>query len=194
MGERNPRFEKFFDRDTPWKAEKIALRDIVLEFPLTEELKWRQPVYCLDGGNVCTVDGYSSRAVLSFFKGALLTDPEGLLEPPGPNSRAARIVPFASVEEVAERADALRAMIAEAIENEKAGRKVDLPADDFDLPDELSDALDADAELRAAWEALTPGRRRGWVIQIGGAKQAKTRESRVEKAVPLIMDGKGIHD
>lgn len=194
MGEKNQRFETFFQRDTPWKAEKIALRDVVLEFPLTEELKWRQPVYCLEGRNVCTIDGYGGRCVLSFFKGVLLTDPEGLLEPPGPNSRSARIVPLHSADEVAEKADVLRALLAEAVENERAGRTVELPQDDFELPGELSEALDADASFREAWDALTPGRRRGWVLQIGGAKQAKTRESRVEKAMPLIFEGKGIHD
>ncbi len=194
MGEKNPRFETFFERDTAWKDEKKALREIVLEFPLTEELKWRQPVYCLDGANVCTLDSYGGRCVLSFFKGVLLTDPDRLLEPPGPNSRSARIVPLHSVDDVTGKADALRALLAEAIENEKAGKKVDLPADDFELPEELSEALDADATFREAWDGLTPGRRRGWVLQIGGAKQSKTRESRVEKAVPLIMEGKGIHD
>ncbi len=194
MGERNPRFEKFFDRDTRWKAEKKALREIVLSCPLTEELKWRQPVYCYQGRNVVTLDGFKDRCVLSFFKGVLLSDPEGLLVPPGGNSRAARIAPFTSLAEIEARAETLRAYLMEAIALEKAGAKVDLPADDFDLPAELADALDADPALAEAWAALTPGRRRGWVVQVSGAKQAETRARRVAKAAPFILAGKGPHD
>lgn len=194
MGEKNPRFEKFFDRDSPWKAEKIALREIVLAHPLTEELKWRQPVYCFDGANVATIDGFKDRCVLSFFKGVLLEDPENILLKPGPASRSARVAAFTSLAEIEARRDTLHAYLAEAIENEKKGLKPDMPADDFDLPDELTDALEADPALRAAWDALTPGRRRGWVVQIGGAKQAKTRATRVEKAAPKILAGKGFHD
>ncbi|MDF0600652.1 YdeI/OmpD-associated family protein [Psychromarinibacter sp. C21-152] len=194
MGERNPRFDRFFDRDTPWKAEKKRLREIVLDHPLTEELKWRQPVYCHAGGNVATIDGLKDRCVLSFFKGALLTDPEGMLEPPGPNSRSARYAPFTSLEEIDARADALHAYLDEAIENEKRGLSPEMPPDDLDLPEELAAALDADPALAEAWAALTPGRRRGWVIHVSGAKQAKTRTARVEKAAPRIRDGKGFHD
>ncbi len=194
MGEKNPRFEAFFDRDTKWKAEKIALREIVLSLPFTEELKWRQPVYCYEGTNVATLDGFKDRCVLSFFKGVLLKDSECILVPPGPNSRSARFAAFTSMAEIRARAGTLKAYLAEAIVIEKAGLKPDMPDDDFDLPDELTDALDADTAFREAWDALTPGRRRGWVLQIGGAKQAATRVSRVEKAIPKILDGKGIHD
>lgn len=194
MGERNPRFEKFFDRDTPWKPEKRALREIVLSQPLTEELKWRQPVYCWNGANVATIDGFKDRCVLSFFKGVLLKDPENILVAPGPNSRSARFAAFTSLQDIQDRAETLKAYLAEAIEIEKSGLKPDLPDDDFDLPAELTDALDADPALAEAWEALTPGRRRGWVLQISGAKQAGTRAARVEKAIPKILQGRGIHD
>ncbi len=194
MGERNPRFEKYFDRDGRWKEEKRALREIVLSCPLTEELKWRQPVYCFQGRNVATLDGFRDRCVLSFFKGVLLRDPENILVKPGENSRSARFAAFTSLAEIEARAGTLKAYLMEAIELEKAGARVDLPADDFDLPEELTEALDADPALAEAWAALTPGRRRGWVIQISGAKQAATRARRVEKAVPEILAGRGIHD
>ena len=194
MGEKNPRFEKFFDRDTRWKAEKIALRQIVLTFPLSEELKWRQPVYCFEGANVLTLDGFKDRCVLSFFKGVLLDDPASILVSPGPNSRSARFAAFTSLDDIEAQADTLKAYIAQAIEIERKRLKVDLPNDDFDLPTELADALDADPQFAEAWQALTPGRRRGWVLHFSGAKQAVTRAGRVAKAAEKIFDGKGMHD
>jgi len=194
MGDKNPRFEKFFARDTPWKAEKIALRQIVLTFPLSEKLKWRQPVYCFEGANVLTIDGFKDRCVLSFFKGVLLGDPDGILVPPGPNSRSASFAAFTSLAEIDAQADTLKTYIAHAIEIEQKGFKVDLPDDDFDLPAELTDALDADPRFAEAWRALTPGRRRGWVLHFAGAKQMATRAARVAKAADKIFEGKGMQD
>lgn len=194
MGTENPRFDRYFDRDTPWKAEKIALRRIVLAHPLTEELKWRQPVYCWQGANVAMIAGFKDRCALSFFKGALLSDPGGILEKPGANSRSARIAAFTAPGQIAARAGLLHACLTEAIANEAAGRKPDLQADDLALPSELADALDADAGLRAAWQGLTQGRRRGWILHVAAAKQPATRTRRVHKAAPAILSGKGPHD
>lgn len=132
--------------------------------------------------------------MLSFFKGVLLKDEAGLLEPPGPNSRSARVARFTSVDEIEAVRETLTAYIAEAIELEKKGVDVDLPDDDFDYPEELTEMMEADADLRDAFESLTPGRRRGWVLHFSGAKQAATRTSRIEKAREKILAGKGMHD
>ena len=130
----------------------------------------------------------------NFFKGALLDDPAGILDLPGPNSRAARVARFGSVAEVEARRDVLLDTIARAAENERQGLQVDLPKDDLDYPDELIEALDTDPALREAFEALTPGRQRGWVLHFSGAKKSETRTGRIEKAVPAILAGKGMHD
>ena len=194
MGEADRRAGVFFGKLEAWQAEMEALRAILLASPLDETFKWRQPCYTFEGTNVAMPAGYSDRCVLSFFRGALLEDPEGLLAPPGPNSRAARVLEFHSVEEVEARRKAIEGFVAQAIELVKSGRKVDLPEDDYELPEEMVEALEADTALREAWEALTPGRRRGWALHFSGAKQAKTRASRIEKAAPKIMEGKGMHD
>jgi uncharacterized protein YdeI (YjbR/CyaY-like superfamily) len=128
---------------------------------------------------------------LGFFKGALLKDPEGLLVAPGENSRAARKMPFRSVDEIGAAKKTVRSYVAEAIEIERQGLKVDMPADDLAPPEELVAALEANPDFAAAFEALTPGRRRSWILHLGQAKQAATRVSRIAKAVPKIREGKG---
>lgn len=188
------KLDAFYAKDRPWKAEMLALRDILRATPLTEEIKWHQPIYTYDGGNVAMPGGYRDRCVLSFHKGVLLTDPAGILIPPGENTRAARIVEFHALEEITRLRDTLTAYLEEAIELEKSGAKVSFPKDDLAPPDELTDALDADEALRTAFDALTPGRRRSWILHISGAKQTATRVSRIEKARPSIMAGKGLND
>ncbi len=191
MGAPDRRCDVFFGRLTRWQEEMAALRALLLDGPLDEAFKWRQPVYVLDGGNVATLWGFRDRCGLGFFKGVLLTDPEGLLVPPGPNSRAVRMAEFTDAAQIRARKPLLRALIAEAVANERAGRKVDLPKDDIAYPDELVAALEADPELACAFEALTPGRRRGWALHVAGAKQSATRERRVEKAREAVLAGKG---
>nr|WP_246717437.1 YdeI/OmpD-associated family protein [Oricola nitratireducens] len=171
-----------------------ALRTILLACPLTEDFKWRSPVYTAHGGNVATVWGLKDNAALSFFKGVLLRDPEGILLAPGENSRSVRMVKFTGLAEIAAMEAVLKDYIREAVENEKAGRKVDFPKDDLDYPEELVDRLDGDPDFRTAFEALTPGRQRGWVLHFSGAKQSATRASRIEKAAPRILAGRGMHD
>ncbi|ETX14884.1 hypothetical protein OCH239_21275 [Roseivivax halodurans JCM 10272] len=194
MGEGDPRIDRYLAKDRPWRAELLALRALLLSEGLSETLKWRSPCYVAHGGNVAMADGMKDCAVVSFFKGVLLEDPEGLLVSPGPNSRSARFYKATSVAQIEADAEKLRALIRQAVENEGAGRKVDLPADDLSLPEELEAALDADPELAEAWQALTPGRRRGYVVHIGGAKQAATRTARIEKHRPRILAGLGMHD
>jgi len=186
--------EAFYAKDGAWREELLALRAILREMPLTEEFKWYSPVYTAHGGNVAIVWGFKDYCGLGFFKGALMKDPEGVLVQQGESSRSARVMKFHGVDEIAEQEAVIRAYVAEAIANEKAGLKVDLPKDDFDYPEELVDRLDGDPEFRAAFEGLTPGRQRGWVLHFSQPKQSKTRVSRIDKAAAKILAGKGMHD
>ncbi|WP_425098854.1 YdeI/OmpD-associated family protein [Tropicibacter sp. S64] len=188
------KLDAHFEKPGPWQAERRALRAIMESCPVREEMKWHQPVYTAHGGNVAIIGAFKDFCTLSFFKGALLEDPEGILEPPGANSRAARLFKVTDLAQVRARAGVLKGYVLEAVELERTGAKVDLPPDDFDLPEELGEALEADPALAEAWDSLTPGRRRSWALRIGEAKKTETRAARVEKATPLILQGKGIHD
>lgn len=194
MSDADPRIEAFFSNATRWGEELRALRAILRDCPVAETFKWRAPCYTAEGGNVATLWGLKDGGALSFFKGVLLTDPAGLLTAPGEHSRAVRLVRFTSTAEIARRAGLLKDYVLEAVELEKAGLKVNLRDDDLAYPDELIDRLDDDAALREAFEALTPGRRRGYVLHFSQPKQSKTRTSRIEKCAPRIFAGKGLHD
>lgn len=194
MKDSDTKVEAFYAKDRRWRAELAALRAILTDGPLEETFKWSSPVYTAHGGNVAIVWGFKDYCGLGFFKGALMTDPEGVLVQQGENSRAARVMKFHGVDEIAEQEAVIRAYVAEAAENEKAGRKIDLPKDDLDYPQELADRLDGDPDFRTAFEALTPGRRRGWVLHFSGAKQPATRASRIDRAAPKILAGKGMQD
>ncbi|WP_188129776.1 YdeI/OmpD-associated family protein [Roseivivax sediminis] len=194
MGQADPRIERYLARERPWRDEIAALRRVVLDEGLTETLKWRSPCYTAHGGNVCMVDALKDTAFVSFFKGVLLEDPEGTLVPPGPNSRSARYFKCGSVEELVRTEPILRGFLRQAVDNERLGRRVDLPPDDLDLPDELVAALHADPDLAAAWESLTPGRRRGYVVAIAGARKSETRSARIDKHRAAILAGRGLHD
>lgn len=191
----DPRIEEFFAREGRWRAELSALRGLLLEAKGMEEVwKWRQPCYCCAGGNTAMVAGLADRCVLSFFKGVLVEDPEGLLVPPGPNSRSARYVVFRGLDEIRTKEPALRALIARAVEIDRAGRRVAFAQDDVELCAEFEEALAADPDLSAAFEALTPGRQRGYAIHVAGAKKPETRFARIAKHAPRIFAGKGMHD
>ncbi|KAA9010064.1 YdeI/OmpD-associated family protein [Histidinibacterium aquaticum] len=192
MTNRARRIDVYMQKATQWRAEMEALREIVLATPVHETFKWRQPCYTYDDSNICILSSYKPGATLSFPRGALMKDPEGLLFAPGENTRAARFMRFSSVEEVAEREETLRSYLLEAIELVKSGRKVDFEATrEIDRPDELIDRLDDDPEYREAFDGLTPGRQRSWCLHFGGAKKAETRASRVEKAREKVLSGKG---
>lgn len=178
-----------------WTEELKQLRAVVLDTALTEERKWGVPCYTFDGNNVATVSAYKDNATLSFFKGSLLKDPNGVLIQPGANSQAARVIRFTDVESIAEMEPIIKACIAEAIEVEKAGLSVEFKkTSEFDVPVEFQEKLDESPEFKAAFEALTPGRQRGYLLYFAGAKQSKTRTSRVEKYRQKILDGQGFHD
>jgi uncharacterized protein YdeI (YjbR/CyaY-like superfamily) len=178
-----------------WYDVFQALRELVLESGLVEEVKWKVPTYTLNGKNVLIIAAFKEYCGLNMFKGVLINDPSGILEFAGPNSREAMVGRFRSVEQVQENAEAIREILRQAVELERSGAVVPKrDAPDLDLPEELVVAMDADPSLASAFFALTPGRQRSHVIHISGAKQSKTRESRVEKCVPKILAGQGFLD
>ncbi|MDE2883024.1 MAG: DUF1801 domain-containing protein [Acidobacteriota bacterium] len=189
------RLDRYFQHTKDWRAEKQRLRAILLDFPLTEELKWRQPCYTFQGTNVVILGGFKHTCDLGFFKGALLDNPHGLLVPPGPHTQASRQLRFKSVEEIDGKEPIIRATLRNAIEVERAGLKVDFrEKTELVLADELLAKMEADAEFKAAFDALTPGRRRGYNLFFAAAKQSKTRAARIEKHAARILEGKGMHD
>lgn len=189
----SPEVDAYIDASEKWPEEIEALRPILLDAGLTEEIKWRQPCYCYEGKNIAILQEMNEFLSLMFFKGALLEDPDGVLEDQGEHTRSARRIRFTSVEDVNRLSETVTAYLAEAIDVEDAGLDVG-PAPEPDLVDELQIRLDEDPELREAFESLTPGRRREYNIYFSGAKQAKTRRDRVDRYAPKILDGKGLRD
>ena len=189
------RLDRYFQHTKDWRAEKQRLRAILLDFPLTEELKWRQPCYTFQGANVVILGGFKQTCDLGFFKGSLLDNPHGLLIPPGPHSQASRQLRFTSVQEIEEKEPIIRATLQNAIEVERAGLKVDFrEKSELVFADELLAKMEAAPDFKAAFEALTPGRQRGYNLFFSAAKQSKTRSARIEKHAARILEGKGIHD
>lgn len=178
-----------------WQAELAQLRKIALASGLTEEIKWGVPCYTLDGKNIFLLSALKSYSVMSFFKGALMQDPHGVLVKPGKNSQADRQVQFTEAQTVIDMAPIWQAYIQEAIEIEKAGLKVEYKeTSQFDFPDELLRLFEDDPAFAAAFDVLTPGRQRGYLLHFSSAKQSKTRVRRIEKYMPRIFEGKGLHD
>lgn len=191
----NPKVDAWLAQATKWREEMTTLRVLLLEAGLTEELKWGKPCYSLDGANVVIVLAMKDTCALLFCKGALLTDPEGWLIQPTENTQAARQMRFTSVAEIRKRESAIRRNLTAAIAAERARLDVVYKATaDFAVPEEFSAELESNPALRRAFEALTPGRQRGYLLFFAGAKQSKTRAARVEKCRPLILVGKGLHD
>lgn len=191
----DPKVEAYIDKTEPWSQELRILREILIDCGLTEDFKWRSPCYTYKNGNVVLLGRFKNACVLSFVKGALLKDPLELLTKPGENSQSVRTLRFTSVESIEKLRAELKAYIFEAIELEKAGLKVELKkSKNLEYPEELLSKFDQDAEFRKAFEELTPGRKRGYNLFFTAAKQSKTRETRIEKYVPRILNGKGIND
>lgn len=178
-----------------WTNILKALRAIVLDCGLTEERKWGVPTYTFQGKNIVNIAAFKNFASLSFFKGALLRDSAGILVKPGENSQSGRYMPFTTLAEVQQHEADIKAYLFEAIEAEKQGLKIDFKAkNELELPIELADKLEKLPELKAAFDALTPGRKRSYVLHISQAKQTTTRENRVEKCIPKIFQGKGFNE
>jgi uncharacterized protein YdeI (YjbR/CyaY-like superfamily) len=191
----NPKVDWFFEKNTPWQEAFGLLREIALESNLTEELKWGHPCYTLKGKNVFLIHGFKDYCALLFHKGALLKDTKGLLVQQTKNVQSARQIRFASVKEIEVLTPLLKRYIRAAIALEKAGKQVVLKKTaEFDMPEEFSTAMKQMPDLKKAFNALTPGRQRGYLLYFAGAKQSKTRMVRIEKHLDRILAGKGLDD
>ena len=195
MSPPNADLDAWFAKARTWHDERARLRSVLLDCGLTETLKWGKPTYTHDGSNIVLIMPLKDTCALLFTKGALLTDPKGLLVQPGENSQSARQMRFTSVAEIAKLEKTLKSYVKQALEVEEAGLKVAFKkSTDLVYPKEFQDRLDRNSALREAFLKLTPGRQRQYHLHFTGAKQSATRESRVEKAIPLILDGMGLND
>jgi len=192
MKKMNPKVDGYLKKAEKWQEEMTKLRRISLDSGLTEELKWGKPCYTFQKSNIVIIQGFKEFCALLFCKGALLRDPNGILKEFG--WQAARRIPFTNVVEIVEMEPILKAYICEAIDAEKAGLKVRLKKKPEPIPEELQDKLDEIPVLKAAFDGLTPGRQRGYILYFSAAKQSKTRASRVKKCMPQILKGKGLND
>lgn len=191
----NPQVDDFFSRTTKWHNELQALRGILLDCGLTESYKWRVPCYTLNNANIALIHGFKDYFAIAFFKGALLSDPEKILIQQTENVQSGRQIRFKSIKEVYELEAVIKAYVFEAIEGEKAGLKVkQKTTNEFEVPEELTIVLGENPTLKKAFEALTPGRQRGYLLHFAQPKQSNTRISRIEKCIPRIMTGKGLND
>ncbi|RKQ21758.1 hypothetical protein D3797_018470 [Bacillus subtilis] len=191
----NPKVDEFLNKATKWKEEYEKLRNICLDFELTEEFKWKHPCYTFNSKNIVLIHGFKEYCALLFHKGALIKDDHGILIQQTENVQAARQIRFTNVQEIVEMETILKAYIHEAIEVEKAGLEVDFKKDtEYKIPEELQNKFDQIPALKAAFEALTLGRQRAYILYFSQAKQSKTRESRIEKYMEKILNGKGLKD
>lgn len=191
----NPEVDAYIERAKRWREEMTALRKIVLGCGLEEDIKWGKPCYSIDGGNVAIFQPFKPHLALMFFTGTLMQDPKGVLRAQGANSQAAKRMELTSVGQVAELAPVVRAYLKEAVALQRAGLKVDFAQRrELVYPDELVDAFEADPGFAAAFEGLTPGRQRAYVLHFAGAKQAATRATRIAKYETRIRAGKGLND
>ncbi|MGE5212540.1 MAG: YdeI/OmpD-associated family protein [Nitrospirota bacterium] len=189
----NAKVDEFFKKAKEWREEFEKLRKVCLDCGLTEELKWGKPCYTYRESNIVLIHGFKEYCALLFFKGALLKDPKSILIQQTENVQAARQIRFTNLQQIKQ--SVLKSYIKEAIEVEKAGLEVSYKkTSEFAIPEEFQNRLDDSPSLKNAFNALTPGRQRGYVLYFSAAKQSKTREARVEKCLPQILEGKGLND
>jgi uncharacterized protein YdeI (YjbR/CyaY-like superfamily) len=195
MSSMNPKVDWYFQKTKKWQEELEILRIIALDAQLTEELKWGCPCYTLEQSNIVLIHTFKEYCAFLFFKGALLKDSKGILVQQTKNVQSARQIRFTSAQEILEMQPILKAYIAQAIEVEKSGLEVEFKkTTEFGVPEELQGKFDEIPELKTAFEALTPGRQRGYILHFSAPKQSKTRVSRIEKSMPQIFNGKGLDD
>lgn len=195
MGNTNPKVHFFFEKDSQWSKEYDKLRKIVLGCGLDEQLKWGQPCYMHGGSNIVLIHGFKEYCALLFFKGALMADGDGLLIQQTANVQSARQMRFTDAKEITKLAATIKSYIYDAIAVEDAGLKVTLKkVEEYPVPEEFQQVLDKNKKLKTAFEALTPGRQRAYLLHFAAPKQTKTREARIEKATPDILAGKGLND
>jgi uncharacterized protein YdeI (YjbR/CyaY-like superfamily) len=195
MNDSNTKVDTFIGKARQWQEEFSELRRIILDCQLTEEFKWGKPCYTFEGNNIVLIHGFKKYCALLFMKGALIKDPVGILVQQTENVQAARQIRFTDLDEIVEMEAVIKAYVNEAIEVEKAGLEVELKGtSEYPVPEEFQEKLDQDPALKAAFEALMPGRQRGYLLYFSSAKQAKTRASRIEKYTEHILAGKGLND
>ncbi|MEE1945390.1 YdeI family protein [Pedobacter sp. KR3-3] len=191
----NPKVDFYFNKAQKWQEELERLRLIALDCGLAEELKWGCPCYTHQGNNIVLIHDFKEYCALLFFKGALLNNSSGLLIQQTKNVQAARQIRFTNIREILDQEATLKAYIFEAIEVEKAGLKVELKqTSEFKIVEEFQHKLDTIPALKTAFETLTPGRQRAYLLHFSSAKQSQTRQSRIEKCMPQILNGKGLND
>ena len=191
----NPKVDLFLAKAKSWQAEMTLLREVILECELNEDYKWMHPCYTYQGSNIVLIHGFKNYFALLFFKGALINDKQGILIRQTENVQDRRQIRFSNLNEIVNLKSVIKDYIKEAMEIEKAGLKVAFKKTaDFNMPEEFKLRLEMDKKLKTAFEGLTPGRQRGYLLYFSSAKQSKTRESRIEKNIPNILDGKGLDD
>ncbi len=191
----NPKVDEFLDKAPKWQLEMKKLRMIVLDCMLTEEFKWKQPCYTFNNSNVLIIGGFKDYCLISFLKGSLLKDDNGLLIKPGEHTQSGRYMKFTNTHEIETIESILKAYIFEAIEVEKTGVKVNFkPVSDYGIPEELTTIFNENSAFKLAFEALTPGRQKAYILYFSAPKQSKTRVSRIEKYMNQIFEGKGLTD
>ena len=191
----NPKVDDYLSNTTKFQKELELLRSIVLDCGLIEELKWGTPCYMFQKTNIILLGAFKDSCIISFLKGALLSDTENLLMKAGENTQAARIIKFTNVKDIVKIKSILKTYIFEAVEIEKAGLKVEPKKhSEYNVPDELKNQFKQKPDFKKAFEALTPGRQRGYLLYFSDSKQSKTREARIEKYTQRIISGKGIND
>ncbi|MET3028307.1 DUF1801 domain-containing protein [Flavobacterium sp. UW10123] len=191
----NPKVDFYFEKAEKWKAEIEQMREIVLDCHLSEELKWGSPCYTFEKANIVLIHYFKEYCAFLFFKGALMKDTDGILIQQSDNVQAARQIRFTNVQDILAKKEILKKYIFEAAEIEKSGQKVELKkVSDFEIAEELQQKFDSDADFKKAFYALTSGRQRAYLLHFSQPKQSKTREARVEKNIPRILDGKGLND
>jgi len=193
MSTHNPKVDEFLKRAKTWQGEMQKLRSVLLSSGLEEDLKWGKPCFTFEGKNIAIIQPFKEHCSLMFFKGALMVDAHGLLRSQGENTQSALRLEFTSEAQI--KKTVLQAYVKSAIAVETQGLKVDFKAKrELELPEELTQILKKDRKLAKAFESLTPGRQRAYVMHFNGAKQSATRSARIEKCAPMILAGKGLND
>lgn len=191
----NPKVNFFFENAGQWQEEFEKLRAIALSTELVEDLKWGCPCYTYEGKNIFLIHGFKEYCALLFFKGALMKDPDNILIQQSKNVQAARQIRFTELAQINDLEEVLRSYMFQAVEIEESGAKVEMKkTKEFEMAEEFQEKLDQNPALQEAFKALTPGRQRAYLLHFSSAKQSKTREARIEKCIPQIMEGIGLND
>jgi len=190
----NPKVDEHIKQSKQWKDEMNTLRTIILDCQLAEDFKWGKPCYSFNAKNIVIIQGFKEYFALLFFKGGLMKDSQHLLVKMGENTQAGRQMRFENVQDILDKKSIIKDYIFEAVEIEERGEKVEIKKEATPIPEEFQIKLNENPELKSAFEALTPGRQRAYFFHFSAPKQSKTRESRIEKSIPNILDGKGLNE